>query len=317
MKVVIPYVDQPVSFWKDLRVQFGANIREVYFPVMHHCVGSGRPLQPSENLYEFLSSRVFSTSVLINPVVLPHPVENLSDGILFTINHLSQEYNVNSVTLTNIQLAHLIRREFPHMTLTASVLMDIFTPAQASLLNGIFDNLVPASRILRNLKALQEVRDAFNGKIRLLVNESCLPNCLSRTQHFYEMSNRDIHYPQSLCNETIAGNPWISLTGSWILPQHLQVYDGIYDEIKFSGRVTLSDPERYFTVLDSYINSRPLTPDCIGGGPASVPYPIDITERFFRKTMECEKNCHECNYCREYYETKLNRLNNEQVYPHR
>jgi collagenase-like PrtC family protease len=209
---VIPYVDQPVAFWEKLKKQFGKNIREVYFPIQHDCVGTGRPLLPIGNLYDFLSSRIFSTSVLINPVILPYPVEHLSDSILAMINHLNADFGVKSVSLTDIRLARLIRQERPQMNLTASVLMDIFTPQQASLLNGVFDTLVPASRVLKNLTVLKSLRKAFKGKIRLLVNESCLPNCLSRTQHFYEMSNREIQFPKSLCHETIAENPWITLT---------------------------------------------------------------------------------------------------------
>jgi hypothetical protein len=316
VQLIVPYVDQPVSFWKNLKMQFGQSIREVYFPVQHHCIGTGRPLQPSSNLFEFLSSEIFQTSVLVNPFVLPYPVDNLRDGIFATLRMLSDNFQVNSVSVANIHLARLIRKEFPHMKLIASVLMDVFTAQQAMLLNGIFDILVPASRILRNLQALQKIRLAFHGKIRLLVNESCIPGCLCRNQHFYEMANGEINFPRSLCDEIIASDPWLTLTGSWVLPQHLHLFEGIFDEIKLSGRVSLQNPEKYLNVVDSYINSKPLTPDNIGGGPASVPVPIEISEEFYRKTLNCENNCHTCALCRDYFEIEKKRINDKQLFHH-
>ena len=91
------------------------------------------------------------------------------------------------------------------------------------------------------------------------------------------------------------------LTSGWILPQHLHLYAGTYDECKLAGRVTLRDPERFRSVLSAYMNRHPMLPRDIGGGPASVLEPIDIEESFFVKTLTCGHNCHTCTLCRDYY----------------
>jgi hypothetical protein len=123
-------------------------------------------------------------------------------------------------------------------------------------------------------------------------------------QHFQEMAS-GLSHPQSLCQELLEQQPWMRLTGAWVLPQHLHLYDGLYDELKLAGRVTLGEEAAYRRVLEAYICRRPLGPHAIGGGPASVLEPIEITEEFFARTLECGQRCHECSRCREYYEHEI------------
>ena len=189
----------------------------------------------------------------------------------------------------------------PELPLTASVLMDVARPHQARQLAGICETLVPASRIMRNYAALQALRRAFPGILRLMVNEACLPDCLMRVQHFYEMGYAE-EMPLSMCEPLLDKHPWMRLTGAWALPQHLHFFDGMTRAFKLAGRATLQDPDHYLNVLDAYINRRALTPEAIGGGPASPVAPIHISDAYYRTTLHCDKNCHSCSICREYYE---------------
>jgi hypothetical protein len=152
---------------------------------------------------------------------------------------------------------------------------------------------------MRDLRALRALRAAFPGTIRLIANEGCIPGCPYRTQHFYEMTACPTG-PQSLCNDLLEEAPWMRLTGSWVLPQHLHLFRGVCDEWKLSGRVTLRDAATYLRVAGAYIHGRPLAPHQIGGGPASILEPIEITEEFYNRTLHCRRNCHQCGVCREY-----------------
>jgi hypothetical protein len=154
---------------------------------------------------------------------------------------------------------------------------------------------------MRNYPALLALRRAFPGTLRLLVNEGCLPDCLMRTQHFYEMGYAE-ETPLSLCGPLLEQHPWMRLTGAWALPQHLHFFDALTRAFKLAGRATLQDPKRYLDVLDAYINRRAVTPDSVGGGPASPLTPLRISDAFYRKTLHCDKHCHSCPVCREYYE---------------
>ncbi|GAK58914.1 radical SAM domain protein [Candidatus Vecturithrix granuli] len=297
---IIPYVDQPLAFWERIAENDGRSIKAVYLPLPGEVPGSGRPPQPTEHLQEFLRCSPFSLSVLINPIVLPRPVDELAPQIIEALKKLIGEFNVGSVTVSDLLLAQHIRASLPELPLTASVLMDIAQPNQALMLQGVCDILVPASRIMRDLPALKALRAAFSGKIRVIVNEACLPNCPFRVQHFYEMGS-NIGHPHSLCSKLLQEFPWLRLTGAWVLPQLLHLYDGVYDELKLAGRVTLRNPDTYRRVLDAYIHRTPLFPNEIGGGPASVLDPLDISEEFFAQTLHCGHQCHTCTVCQEYW----------------
>jgi hypothetical protein len=298
---IVPYVDQPPAFWERLEHEFGRHIREVYFPLPGELVGSGRPPQPAAQLEAFLKRSRLARAVLVNPITLPRPIEEIAPAIIEALKRLMGDYGVTSATVSNLLLAARIREALPGLPLVASILMDITQPNQALMLKGICDTLVPASRIMRDLPALEALRAAFPGRIRLIANEACLPGCPYRVQHFYEMC-AGFPRPESLCGELLAREPWMRLTGAWVLPQHLHLFDEVSDEWKLAGRATLQDAPAYRKVLGAYVHRRPLAPHEIGGGPASPLAPVEISEEFYARTLRCGRRCHECNICREYSE---------------
>ncbi len=300
----VPYVDQPPAFWQDLHRRFASCIDQVYIPFPSGLVSSGRPLQPDSRVLEFLEKSPFDISVLINPIILQKPAHLLAGPLIEKLEILAASYRIRAVTVSNPGLAEKIREKMPRLNLTASVLMDIFEPAQLVYINDIFDTLVPSSRILRNIPALKALKKAFRGRIKLIVNEGCLPHCVHRVQHFYEMASK-IEFPRSLCAEVLEKEPWLRLTGSWVLPQHLYMYDGVYDDLKLSGRVTLQDPGHYRDVLSAYIHRVPKRPHRIGGGPVCGGLNRHIGDIFFEKTIYCDKDCISCSICRDYYGENL------------
>ncbi len=292
--MIIPYIDQPLDFWETIAALFPRRIKEVYFPMPHLNIGSGRPEQPSFYLNDFLHQ-----AVLINPLILDQPVAEMAPTVISTLHRLIDNHGLVGATVANPELARRIKEALPHLSITASVLMDVARPQQARQLNDICDQLVPASRIMRDLNALQEIKTAFTGKIRLMVNEACLPDCLFRTQHFFEM--RNCTNPASLCAPILDKEPWQRLTGAWVLPQHLHLFNGLYDEIKLAGRVTLQDPAHYQQVVTAYGQGTALPPHQIGGGPASLLHDMEISAEFYTKTLHCDRRCHRCTYCQEYF----------------
>ncbi|MGQ9598775.1 MAG: hypothetical protein ACUVWZ_05105 [Anaerolineae bacterium] len=297
---VIPYVDQELDFWIEIRNQFGDQIREVYFPMPGRQFASGRSPQPQQFLVDFLRHAPLPKSVLLNPILLDQPVEEVAPSAIAALRHLREEFGIQSVTIANLSLACRIREVWPDLFITASVLMGISTPLQVLMVRDGVDAISPDTRVLRDLAALKRLRAAFSGEVRLLVNEACLPGCPFRIQHFYEMGYGS-HYPQSLCQELLAQHPWLRLTGAWVLPRHLKFYDGLYDSLKLAGRVTLRDPDRYFAVLGAYIRCEPILPTDIGGGPASPPDGVDASDEWFNFVLHCDKRCDICSVCRDYY----------------
>jgi MoaA/NifB/PqqE/SkfB family radical SAM enzyme/collagenase-like PrtC family protease len=298
---IIPYIDQPIDFWERIHDTFGRSIQAVYLPLPNTSVGSARPSQPDIYLQDFLRRSPFALSVLVNPIILPQPIKKIAGLVLNNIKRFQEQCDLKEVTISNLRLAKYIKEKLPAIDVVASTLMDVSKQNQVAMLEDACDTIVPASRILRDIDALKKLRQMFKGRIRLIVNESCLPGCPFRIQHFFEMASDKISFPQSLCTDLLRHTPWLRLTGSWILPQHLHLYEGLYDELKLAGRVTLQDPKDYLRVLDAYIHAQPLMPHEIGGGPASILEPIVIEEEFFKKTLFCKHECHRCNICKNYY----------------
>ena len=298
---VIPYIDQEPAFWDEISARFGPQIAEVYFPAPGGTIATGRSRQPEQFLSAFLRHSTLSKSVLINPIVLHQPTAQSAPAILETLQRLRDDFGVRRVTVANPELAMAIKEALPDFSVVASILMTIATPAQVLMIRDYVDAITPDSRLLRDLHGLRDLRQAFAGELRLLVNEACIPGCPFRNQHFYEMGYGG-SFPHSLCQRMLDERPWLRLTGAWILPQHLSCYEGLYDTLKLAGRVTLRDPARYLAVLHAYVTRKPMLPADIGGGPASVLEPIPITDAFFDCVLHCNKHCDACSTCSDYYE---------------
>jgi hypothetical protein len=298
---VIPYVDQEPAFWEELTGRFGKYIHSVYFPMPGGSVASGRPPQPEKLLHLFLQRTHLEKTVLVNPIVLTFPVEQIAPVIIESLKQLRGDFGVKNVTVTSLSLARMIKAALPEYCVGASTLMGISTPAQILMVKEYLDYIVPENRLLRDLAGLKSLRQAFTGEIRLIVNEACLPGCPYRTQHFYEMAYSK-SWPESLCRDLLAESPWLRMTGAWVLPRHLRFYAGLYDSLKLSGRVTLRDPSRYLHVLDAYIFRKDILPRDIAGGPASILNAMDMPDAFYEKLLHCNKDCLNCQVCRNYYE---------------
>lgn len=299
--VSLPYIDQRPSFWKSLNSEFQKFVEDVYFPLPKGICGSGRPEQPSRNLFAFLERAPFKKTVLLNPILIRDDFAQFSTSVLKILSSLNGEFGISSVTIADIRLAALIHREFPDFEITASTLLNITKPEQLTYLIGIIDVIVPSTTIARDVKSLSKLRKNFSGKIKLIVNEGCLLNCPYRIQHFFEM-NDDRPYTASLCSDILEKEPWLRLTGAWIPPQFLYLFEGLYDSIKLAGRVTLQDPKKYIKVLKAYITRTEIPINEIGVGPAGPLTNIPISEDFYRRTIYCKKHCFECSFCRDYYE---------------
>jgi hypothetical protein len=298
---VIPYIDQDFSFWQEIGERFSDQIHSVYFPMPGDMIASGRAPQPNQFLGAFLRDAALGKMVLINPILLNRPAEEIAPGLVDALRKLLDEFGVDQVTVANLTLAQIIRKAIPEMKISSSTLMGISSPGQVLLVQEWIDTLIPDTRLLRDLNALKQLHQAFDGEMRLIVNEACLPGCPYRLQHFYEMAYSP-YYPQSLCRSLLTKNPWLRLTSGWVLPQHLKFYEGCFDSLKLSGRVTLQDPQKYLQVLAAYIQRQPLKPKDIGGGPASVLDDLEVSDQWFEQVLHCNKMCTDCSLCREYYE---------------
>jgi hypothetical protein len=300
MTFSLPYIDQPLEFWQRLR-EHRQLIEEIYFPIRAEVVPTGRPRQSQNYLYTFLTMADLPKAVLINPIVLPKSLAQIQDDILRELAILHDSYSVERVTVTDLLLARAIKQHLPQLRLSASVLLRIQSPQQLPYLQDLFDSITVDTAINRNLPMIRSIRHIFQGRIKLIVNEGCLPLCPLRTQHFYEMASDRAH-PESLCEDLLQEQPWLRLTSGWIPPQFLSLYEDAVDVIKLAGRVTLQNPQKYLDVFTAYRMGATLPVNELGCGPAGLLQDVPITKEFFQFTLTCDKNCVACVVCRDYYE---------------
>ncbi|MDI6901553.1 MAG: hypothetical protein QMC79_07685 [Anaerosomatales bacterium] len=300
MRWVLPYIDEPPDFWERVAETVAPDPLLVYAPLPGDPLGTGRPPQPTAHLDELLDARTVPVAALVNPIVHEGPAERAFASLEPTLRHAVEQQGVAEAVLGSVGLARLVRAALPTLPLAASTLLEITAPVQLVYLEGVFDTITPGDRVMRDAVALRELRDGWSGRVRLMVNEGCLPGCVYRTQHFFEM-NAGEPMPASLCAGLLEREPWLALTGAWVLPQHLELFDGLYDELKLDGRVTLADPGRYLRVLRAYVERTPLALGEIGGGPATAVSVPAVSRAFYVATLACDKSCATCDVCREYY----------------
>jgi hypothetical protein len=293
---VLPYIDQPLVFWESVAQDYEGLIREVYFPLPGGRIGSGAPAQPDAHLLELLRHAPLPCAALVHPIILPRPVGTVAPPVIETLKRLHGDFGLSGATVTDLALATRIREVIPDLSLTASCLMQIARPNQVPLLEGIIDTVVPDTRIVRDLRALTVLKRRFPA-YRLMVNVSCCPVVRS-AQHFYEMGQR---FPRR-CRSAggVGKEPVVASDGVGCCPASASL-SGTYDELTRAGRGTLRDPKTCRAVLDAYAHRLPMLPRDIGGGPASVLEPIEISESFFASTLACDHQCHRCTLCRDYY----------------
>ena len=245
---VLPYVDAPMEFWRNLDSSYRGRIKQVYLPLPGRLLPTGRPPQNEARVEKFLDESPFPISILINPIVLESSVEDSASIVTEALLRLRERRPIADITLASVLLAGKIREALPDV------------PAHGLRPHGYLQALTgaPDGGPLLHHRTLQSRRPGpprsrgpaqiLRGKDTADRQRGMLPDCAYRVQHFYEMASGRPG-PASLCAESLSREPWRRLTGAWVLPPHLGLYEGLYDELKLSGRSTLRDTEKSERIL--------------------------------------------------------------------
>jgi hypothetical protein len=301
MLISLPYLDQPKAFWRDAVDRLGDRLHEVYFPLPRDVFGSGRPVLPHEHLLDFLEADDVPKAVLLNAVTLDEPYAATVDRLWPFLERLTSSFRIDGATVQDPRLLEDLSRSFPALLRCASTLMEIAAPVDLAPVIGFADVVTPASWVVRDYATLATLRSAFDGRIKLLVNEGCLVRCPWRRAHFTQM-NSSMAEPPTLCGDALEKQPWLRLTGAWILPQHLHLLDGLFDIVKIAGRGTIHTADDWLDIAHAYLDRTPLTPDRIGVGPSGPDRGWTIETGFYEATQHCDKRCETCTVCSQEYD---------------
>lgn len=245
----------------------------------------------------------------------------LENYVCSLVAYLLDKVGLKIVTTTSLMLARTVKKEFPGITVRASVNMRIGTVKAMEYVADLFDSFYMQREYNRDLRRIAEVKEwaEKHGKeISVLVNSGCLNFCSGQVFH----DNLVAHETEIGATHNVEGwNPsvcwnyyknkdnWSAfLQNSWIRPEDLHNYEGVFPVVKLATRMHVN-PRR---VIQAYAAGKYvgnlldlLEP---GHGYLFSPYIIDNTKfpnGWFERTSGCDKNCHECDYCSKVLEQVL------------
>ena len=241
--------------------------------------------------------------------------EKLSHTVVSVIHHLEEIGTpADIVTTASLAIAHTVKKHFPKIEVRASVNMKIGTVKAMEYVSDLFDSFHVQrdyNRDIEHLKRLKAWADKAGKKLIMLANSGCFINCSGQIFHdnlvsheaeICEVKNLSDFMPY-VCWRTLKNreNWHYLLENTWVRPEDIHNYDGIFDTVKLATRMhTLPG-----MVIDAYARRSFVgnTLDLFepGFGRALNPYIIsnkNFPEDWFVKTSSCDKQCDKCGYCK-------------------
>ena len=302
-RLALPYNHDPGLV--DLIEDLAPHVNDLYFAASPTVVGSGRHrlelVRPRDFVSEIgvLVERIGPLGIKANVLVNPACLDDGYHDATPILGHLAalQEVGVSTVTVTDLNLATLIRRHLPELEISASTTALVNSAVKAALWRELcdVDDICPDRDVNKRPATLMAIkRAAPRARIRLLVNDHCLPDCALRMQCMNSIAHNSPTWAQSYlkwCLGIKHEQPWVIYSNSMLVPANLAFYEkrGLVDIVKIQGRQASSD---YIAALARHYltDSRVYDPFDAAEG-----HELEEPEGVFETVSRCARNCHECN----------------------
>ncbi|MBI4284067.1 MAG: hypothetical protein HY663_06325 [Chloroflexi bacterium] len=170
---------------------------------------------------------------------------------VFSILERYVGHGVTDVTCMSVTDMLLIKKYFAQVTVHASVNMFIDSIAKYAQVKNVADVITIDRNINYDLQKINLIRDfATDKKLKLLVNEGCLTDCIHRIQHFNALAHNK-NMELSYCKHLFVKNPGLILDTPFVRPEDLHHYFGIIDYFKIASRCAMSS-EHLELMLKAY-----------------------------------------------------------------
>ena len=161
------------------------------------------------------------------------------------------DMGVDSVSIANLAIVGLVRRNFPNLAIRGSVLS---WPTNLPRLKyqeslGVDPLIIPYSEFNRDFTMLSKIHSGLSCGMQLFVNVSCIYNCHYLAEHAssvghasqLQQSNQQANLFLDLylwqCTRRRLLHPELFLMSRWIRPEDLHTYEAMgYDEFKIIDR---------------------------------------------------------------------------------
>jgi collagenase-like PrtC family protease len=336
----IPYNNDPESLREIFRLKEhqGNRIREIYLSGPQEFSGSGR-IAPELNFDEFagvvhsIHAQGIRVNLLLNSIC--EGSDWYSPGVLHStmeyLRRAHQDHGVEAVTIANPLYIREVRKRFPQIEISASVLSDIDCVQKAVVFRKAgADVITPHVDINRDLALLKRIKEKTGAEIKLMVNEGCLFRCAFRKFHFNYISHKsrkpgpgktaraEDNVFSLNCLQLSKNDLSQILKSGWIRPEDAGRY--VHPNKPKSGLV--GDPEisRYFKLVGRTSSTPMLLRsveaylsetwngdllELMAGNLYSIAmsHLLHLDNKsldeagFFAKVTSCDKECSECGYC--------------------
>lgn len=189
---------------------------------------------------------------LINAPCLGN-LEQTEEGKKRILSFIGQliDIGVDSVSIANLAVAALVRRNFPDLAIRGSVLS---WPTNLPRLKyqealGIDPLIIPYSEFNRDFNMLPKIRAGLTCDMQLFVNVSCIYNCSYLGEHACSVGHasqltQNTQRPNAFldfylwqCTRRRLLHPELFLMSRWIRPEDLHIYEAMgFDEFKIIDR---------------------------------------------------------------------------------
>jgi collagenase-like PrtC family protease len=235
-------------------------VTSIYAKLPFDVVGGGRAgiVLPSVD-WDFATAYIdvahrqgLSFCYLLNAPCLGN-LEQTEEGKKHILSFIGQliDIGVDSVSIANLAVVALVRRNFPDLTVRGSVLS---WPTNLPRLKyqealGIDPLIIPYSEFNRDFNMLPKIRAGLSCGMQLFVNVSCIYNCSYLGEHACSVGHasqltQNTQRPNSFldfylwrCTRRRLLNPELFLMSRWIRPEDLHIYEAMgFDEFKIIDR---------------------------------------------------------------------------------
>lgn len=247
----------------------------------------------------------------------------LANLVCSTIGYIKEKFSLDVVTTTSLMIARVIKKNFKDIDVRASVNMRIGTIKGMEYVSDFFDSFYIQREYNRDLKRITELKkwcDSNDKKLYILVNSGCLNFCSGQVFHDLLVAHeKEINEMINVKENSILcwhyyknKDNWIHfLQNSWIRPEDIKNYEKYFSMVKLATRMH-SNPRKVIQAYDEEkFNGNLLDLVEPGYGPVFYPYIIDnsrFPKDWFKKTTECDKKCHKCDYCKSVLQKVLVKL---------
>ena len=196
--------------------------------------------------------RGLSFCYLINAPCLGN-LEQTKEGKKQIFAFIEQLINmgVDSISIANLAVVALVRRNFPNLSIRGSVSS---WPTNLPRLKyqeslGVDPLIIPYSEFNRDFNMLPKIRAGLSCGMQLFVNVSCIYNChylgehassvghASQVLHGNQKASAFLDFYIWQCTRRRLMHPELFLMSRWIRPEDLHVYEAMgYDEFKIIDR---------------------------------------------------------------------------------